>query len=138
VSPAAWGQHATPGRGRAAAAGRRPEREYYRRVSMRAEPSESESARRVIRAPLAIVWLVVAAALVLFLLVDLVIRGSWYAALLACPWLLLVLWLVYVLLFVPHVVADARGVRVHSGLRVTEFGWGAVTSVAVRWQLEFR
>ncbi|WP_460775169.1 PH domain-containing protein [Microbacterium sp. GXF7504] len=49
--------------------------------------------------------------------------------------MLLVLWAVYVGLYASHVATDATGVTVQNYLRRTRIGWGAVTDVAMRYQL---
>lgn len=58
--------------------------------------------------------------------------------LLLAPWVLLVLWAVYVLVYAPHIRTDSSGVRVHNLLRITEFPWSAVRDIDLRWQVRFR
>lgn len=75
--------------------------------------------------------------LALFLLGDAVVRAGWGAMLLLAPWVLLVLWIVYVNSFASSVRIDDDGARVQNLLRRTEFGWSHVTDVDLRWQLTF-
>ncbi len=93
--------------------------------------------RSVLRAPTGPIGLVGVAVLVLFLLGDVVVRGSWGQALLVAPWLLIPVWLVHVFWFAPHVAARDDGVRVHNVLRVVDLPWQAVEEIRMRWQLEF-
>lgn len=97
-----------------------------------------DATTRTIRGNAGIVWLVVTAVVVLFLLGDVVVRGSWYEALLIAPWLLLPVWFVWVFLYAPRVTADRHGVRVRNPLRTTSVPWSAVREITLRWQTAFR
>jgi len=68
---------------------------------------------------------------------DLLIRGSLPQLLLVAPWLLVVVWFVYVFLFAPRITATPDGVAVHNVLKTTNLSWGAVREVRARWQVEF-
>jgi hypothetical protein len=57
--------------------------------------------------------------------------------LLLAPWVLLVLWLVYVSSFASAVRIDDDGVVVQNLLRRITFGWQRVRAVDLRWQLVF-
>ncbi|MBS1673088.1 MAG: PH domain-containing protein [Actinobacteria bacterium] len=92
---------------------------------------------RTYRASTGIVILVVCAALAVFLLGDAAIRSGFGAMLLYAPWVLLVLWLVYVVSVVSMVRVDDGGATVQNFLRRTAFGWRRVTEVDLRWQLDF-
>lgn len=92
---------------------------------------------RTYRAPTGIAVLVVCAALGVFLLGDAVARGSWGLMLLLAPWVLLVLWLVYVISVASMVRVDESGAAVQNFLRRTRFGWRRVTQLDLRWQLDF-
>ncbi|GAA4767373.1 PH domain-containing protein [Microbacterium gilvum] len=94
-----------------------------------------EAASRTIRSTAGIVWLVVTGGVVLFLLVDVVVRGSATQALLIAPWLLLVVWFAWVFLASPRVTSDAHGVVVRNPLRTTAATWGAVVDITLRWQV---
>ncbi|WP_345750948.1 hypothetical protein [Microbacterium rhizophilus] len=92
---------------------------------------------RVLRASTGLVWLVGVAAVALFLLGDVVVRGSWAQALLVAPWMLIPVWFVYVFLYAPHLAVDEDRVRVHNPLRTIDLPWSTVDDVVMRWQLEF-
>jgi hypothetical protein len=51
------------------------------------------------------------------------------------PWVLLVLWAVYVAAFASVVVTDARGITVQNFLRRTRVPWHEVSDVFLRYQL---
>ncbi|VXC03614.1 conserved membrane hypothetical protein [Microbacterium sp. 8M] len=92
---------------------------------------------RTYRASTGIAVLVVCAALSVFLLGDAVVRGSWGLMLLFAPWVLLVLWLIYVISVASMVHVDEEGAKVQNLLRRTRFGWRRVTELDLRWQLDF-
>ncbi|GGH49723.1 PH domain-containing protein [Microbacterium album] len=96
----------------------------------------AEQERRVLRAPAGTFSLVAAVIVALLLFADLVVRGGWDQTVLVAPWLLLILWLVYILMYAPRVVVTDRGVRIHNVLRVAEVPWTAVADIVMRWQLE--
>lgn len=93
--------------------------------------------RRVLRPATGTFWLVAVAVVVLFLLGDVVVRGSWGQALLIAPWLLIPVWFVYVFLYAPHLEVDDDRVRVRNVLRTIELPWSTVDDIVMRWQLEF-
>lgn len=82
--------------------------------------------------------MIVAVVVALALLVDAAVRAGIGEMLLLAPWVLLVLWFVYVLVYAPHIRTDAVGVRVHNLLRIVEFPWNAVRDIELRWQVRFR
>ena len=92
---------------------------------------------RTYRASTGIAVLVVCAVLSVFLLGDAVVRGSWGLMLLFMPWVLLVLWLIYVVSVASMVHVDEEGASVQNFLRRTRFGWRRVTELDLRWQLDF-
>lgn len=98
--------------------------------------NESEGVR-TFRAPSGPAALVIGAGLALFLLGDAVVRAGWGQMLLLAPWVLLVLWIVYVNSFASAVRIDDDGVVVQNLLRRIEFGWQRVRAVDLRWQLVF-
>lgn len=79
---------------------------------------------------------VVASLLALFLIGDAGVRASWFDAMLVAPWLLLVLWAIFVFFAAPTVTATTEGVTVRNMLRVTDIPWRAVAEVRMRWQVE--
>lgn len=92
---------------------------------------------RTYRAPSGPAALVIGGLLALFLLGDAVLRAGWGQMLLLAPWVLVVLWIVYVNSFASAVRIDDDGVVVQNALRRTEFGWQRVRAVDLRWQLVF-
>lgn len=92
---------------------------------------------RTYRATTGVAVLVVCAVLSVFLLGDAVVRGSWGLMLLFVPWVLLVLWLIYVVSVASMVHVDEEGASVQNFLRRTRFGWRRVTELDLRWQLDF-
>ena len=92
---------------------------------------------RTIRGNAGLVWLLLAAAVVAFLLGDVLIRGSAEQAVLIAPWLLLPLWFVWTFLYAPSVVADPSGAIVRNPLRSTDIPWTAVQSIVLKWQAAF-
>lgn len=83
------------------------------------------------------VWaLGLAAAVAVFMLADVLLRAGWWQVFLLAPWVLLVLWAVYVAAFASHVRADADGVTVQNLLRRTRVPWAAVSEIRLRWQLD--
>ncbi len=82
--------------------------------------------------------MIVGALVALALLVDAAVRAGMGEMLILAPWVLLVLWFVYVLVYAPHIRTDASGVRVHNLLRIVEFPWSAVLDIELRWQVRFR
>lgn len=99
-------------------------------------PSASE--RVVFRSVGGPVWMTVTSIVCALLIGDMLIRGTLEQAVLVSPWLLLLLWFVYLFLFAPRIVATPDGVAVHNVLRVTQLSWGAIESITARWQIEFR
>jgi len=92
---------------------------------------------RVFRAASGTVALILASLVTLLLLVDAVIRAGWGEMLLIAPWLLLVLWFIYVGTFVSHVAIDADGATVQNLLRVVRVPWARVTDIGIRYQVRF-
>ena len=84
------------------------------------------------------VWMTVTSIVCALLIGDMLIRGTLEQAVLVSPWLLLLLWFVYLFLFAPRIVATPDGVAVHNVLRVAQLSWGAIESITARWQIEFR
>ncbi|WP_435743686.1 PH domain-containing protein [Microbacterium sp. PMB16] len=98
---------------------------------------DQSGAARTFRAASGPVAIVVGAGLALFLLGDAVARAGWGQMLLLAPWVLLLLWVVYVNSFASSVRIDDDGVTVVNLLRRTTFGWSRVRAVDLRWQLVF-
>jgi len=98
---------------------------------------EQSEGVRTFRAPSGPAALVIGSLLALFLLGDAVARAGWGQMLLLAPWVLLVLWIVYVNSFASAVRIDDDGVVVQNLLRRIEFGWQRVRAVDLRWQLVF-
>lgn len=92
---------------------------------------------RIFRVTGAVVLLVLASIVAAVMLIDALVRSGIGNTLLLAPWLLLVLWLVYVVGAASDVRADERGVQVQNLLRRVWMPWERVKKIAVRWQLEF-
>lgn len=99
-------------------------------------PVTATPGSRVFRALSATIVMVGSAAIALFLLGDAVVRAGIVTGMLLAPWVLLVLWGVYVLAYVSCVQTDASGIRVQNLLRIIEVPWAQVDDIAMRWQLE--
>lgn len=56
-------------------------------------------------------------------------------AVLIAPWVLLVLWAVYVFSFASCVKTDAEGLTAQNALRRIRVPWGRITAIEVRWQV---
>jgi len=69
------------------------------------------------------------------LLGDATIRAGVFSLLLLAPWVLLVLWVIYVTVFASAVVTDADGITVQNLLRRTRIAWSAVADIDLRYQL---
>jgi len=70
------------------------------------------------------------------LLIEAAVRTGVGEALLLAPWLLLVLWVIYVVGIASDVRADGSGVGVQNLLRRTWLPWSRVKRIAMRWQIE--
>lgn len=103
---------------------------------LNAEPASGSA--RAYRGYTGVAVLVVCALASAYLLGDAVVNGSWGQMLLYAPWVLLVLWTVYVVAVASAVRVDADGVAVTNMLRTTRFGWRRATDVDLTWQLDFR
>lgn len=94
--------------------------------------------RRVYRSPSGVIGLAVAAVVALFLLGDATIKAGWGQTALLAPWLLLMLWAAYVVLWAPSVVTDLQGVTVQNMLRRVRMPWHRITEIDLQWQTVFR
>ncbi|WP_438352562.1 hypothetical protein [Microbacterium sp. CJ88] len=70
-----------------------------------------------------------------FLLGDAVLRAGWGQMLLLAPWVLLVLWGIYVTMFASMIQTDASGATVQNYLRRTRVPWSVVTDIRLRYQV---
>ena len=98
-------------------------------------PSGARPERRVLRPTSGTVILIVSGVVVLGLLVDAAVRAGLLEMLRLAPWLLLVLWGVYIALYAPHIAYDRSGVFVQNYLRRTWIPWSRVADIAMRWQV---
>lgn len=80
--------------------------------------------------------LVICSVLSVVLLADAAVRAGIGTALLLAPWLLLVLWAVYVIGVATHVGVRPDGLLVQNALRRTFASWRHVERVSMRWQVE--
>jgi len=70
------------------------------------------------------------------LLIEAAVRSGIGEALLLAPWMLLILWTVYVVGIASDVRADRAGVHVQNLVRRTFVPWSRVKRIAMRWQIE--
>lgn len=103
-----------------------------------ASPPSGPTSRRVFRATSGTIGLIIGGVIALFLLGDAVLRAGWFTTFLIAPWLLLVLWAVYVMMFASHVATDSDGVTVQNLLRRIRMPWPRVTDIDMRFQVVFR
>lgn len=80
---------------------------------------------------------VIAVIVAALLLADAVVRGGWVQMLLLAPWLLLIVWVVYVTAYASHVVIDDSQVTVQNFLRRVAAPWRCVRDVRMDWQVRF-
>lgn len=80
--------------------------------------------------------LVICSVLSAVLLIDAAVRADVGTALLLAPWMLLVLWVVYVVGVASRVRARHDGVFVQNLLRTTFAPWARVKRIDMRWQIE--
>ena len=91
--------------------------------------------RRVSRSTSGTVSMVVAGVVAAFLLGDALVRAGLGQTMLLAPWVLLIVWVVYAVVYVPRVETDADGITVVNILRRVTVPWGRVTDIGTRWQL---
>ncbi|MDP3951916.1 MAG: hypothetical protein Q8Q19_14870, partial [Microbacterium sp.] len=78
-------------------------------------------------------WLLgITAAMAAGLLLEAAVRTGPVSALLLAPWLLLVLWVIYVVGIASDIRADVAGVGVQNLLRRTWLPWSRVKRIAMR------
>ncbi|OIH96799.1 MULTISPECIES: PH domain-containing protein [unclassified Curtobacterium] len=70
-----------------------------------------------------------------FLLVDAGVRGSWDVVLRALGPIVVLVWVLWVLTYRPHIRIDDAAVTVVNPLRRTVVPWSAVADVRLRWQI---
>ena len=71
----------------------------------------------------------------MLLLGDALLRAGIVSLLLLAPWVLLLLWGVYVAVFASSVATDDDGITVQNFLRRTRIPWAAVEDIVLRFQL---
>jgi hypothetical protein len=101
-------------------------------------PARPRSERIVLRPASALWTFGIVAAFLLWLLTDAVIRGAWEYALSALPWLLLILWVVYVLLLRPCVALGPDGITIVNVFRRHRIPWKLVDDFTTRFSLLVR
>ncbi len=94
-------------------------------------------ARRVFRATSGTIALIAAGVVALLLLGDAVVRAGWGQMLLLAPWVLLVVWLIYVSMYASAIETDAAGATVQNFLRRTRVPWAKVQDIRLRYQVVF-
>ncbi|WP_156762053.1 PH domain-containing protein [Microbacterium karelineae] len=97
-----------------------------------------DSARTLVfRSVIGWVWLGIAAIVCAYLLIDMAVRAGAWDAFLVAPWLLAIVWVVWVFQVIPRVEADEDGARLFNVLRIVELPWSAVAGVRLRYSAEF-
>ncbi|WP_345803108.1 PH domain-containing protein [Microbacterium sp. AZCO] len=99
--------------------------------------SPAPASPRVFRSLSATVGVVVAGALAILLLFDVVVRSGWVDLVLIAPWVLLALWATYVIFYASYIEIDDEGATVQNLLRRHRLPWPRVAAIDLRWQLEF-
>ncbi|WP_298036909.1 PH domain-containing protein [uncultured Microbacterium sp.] len=99
--------------------------------------SAEDSSRRIVRPVTGTVWLVVVAVVVVILLADIVLRGGWAMAARFAPWMLAVIWIMWVFFDRPRVILEADAVEVRNPLLATRIPWSAIEDITLRWQVSF-
>jgi hypothetical protein len=89
----------------------------------------------VYRSPAGLLGLIGSAVVAALLLVDALVRSGLVTTLLIAPWVLLVLWAVYVAVFCSVVTTDAAGITAQNFLRRSVVPWGAIADIELRYQL---
>lgn len=89
------------------------------------------------RATSGTIALIVSGVIALVLLGDALLRAGIGETLLLAPWILLVLWLVYVTLYASHISIGRDGAVVQNYLRRTSLPWARVSDIRMRWQVVF-
>lgn len=79
------------------------------------------------------IW--VALIIAVLLLADIVIHGYWLNLFLLTPWILTMLWALYVISYASCVKTDERGIRVQNLLRITEVPWVQISEIKMNYQL---
>lgn len=97
--------------------------------------ADARPPHRVLRATSGTVALIVAGVAAVLLLGDALLRAGIVEMLRLAPWVLLVVWGVYVLMYASHIAFDAREVTVQNYLRVTRTPWLRVEDISLRWQV---
>ncbi|MFS0732617.1 PH domain-containing protein [Microbacterium sp. 1P10UB] len=89
------------------------------------------------RATSGTIALIAAGVVALLLLGDAVVRAGWAQMLLLAPWVLLVVWLIYVAMYASAIETDAAGATVQNFLRRTRVPWAKVQDIRLRYQVVF-
>ncbi|AZS37233.1 hypothetical protein CVS47_01865 [Microbacterium lemovicicum] len=89
------------------------------------------------RATSGTIALIAAGVVALLLLGDAVVRAGWGQMLLLAPWVLLVVWLIYVSMYASAIETDAAGATVQNFLRRTRVPWAKVQDIRLRYQVVF-
>lgn len=88
-----------------------------------------------IRSTSGVVGVVISAAVGVFLLGDAVVRGSWGTAMQFAPWVLLILWAIWIGMGASFLRLDDDAAHVQNLLRRHRVPWGRVQDVTVRYQV---
>jgi len=102
-------------------------------------PPPAAVSERIVLRPASALWTFgIVAAFLLWLFSDAVIRGAWEYALTALPWLLLILWVVYVVVLRPCVALGPDGITIVNVFRRHRVPWLLVDDFTTRFSLLVR
>lgn len=99
--------------------------------------STEQRERLVLRARSAYLLFGLVAIIVVAMAVDGFARGATSQTLLVLPWLVAILWFVYLVLLRPCVVVDTNGLTVVNIVRRHRIPWPRLSTVSSRYQLTF-
>lgn len=93
------------------------------------------SPSQTIRSTSGIVFAAIGGAVGVFLLGDAAVRGAWDVVAGFAPWVLLVMWAIYLVFSASYIRLDADAVAVQNLLRRHRIPWANVTDVYMKYQL---
>lgn len=77
----------------------------------------------------------IAALIMIVLLADAALRGAWDVVTTALPWMVLIVWAMYLVLVRPAVIVEPELLRVRNIFRDHDIAWKSITDFGTRFQL---